>query len=200
MSFWDFLKNQPVILASNSPRRKQLLSEMGLRFRVIVPRDVDEKIDFKPSALDAVMSLSKRKASAVKEVSEGWIIAADTIVIVNGDVLGKPEDQDDARRMLHALSGKSHQVVTGFTILNASVKKSISASVSTEVVFYNLSASDTDKYIETGEPFDKAGAYGIQGIAGLMIKQINGCFFNVVGLPVSALRQEWIKFSREIYG
>lgn len=172
-----------IILASGSPRRKEMLECFFKDMEIIKP-DIDETFDPNLTPEEAVKAISLKKATAVKEKldSELPIIAADTIVVINNTILGKPASQSDAFRMIRTLSGKNHSVFTGFTIIYANQK--ISVSVSTKVTFKNLTDEEITGYIETGEPFDKAGAYAIQGIGAFMVEKIDGSHSNVIGLPM----------------
>jgi septum formation protein len=189
---WNFLHNEKIILASNSPRRRELLRETGLKF-VCKPVEIEEDLKGLPPE-ETAMELSRKKAlSAAENVTEGWIISADTIVLVDGQILGKPVDAKDAEWMLRLLSGTTHHVITGFTILHLPDKAVISDYETTNVTFYNLSERDISDYIATTEPFDKAGAYGAQGYGAFLIEKIEGDFFNVVGLPLGKLRRVWLQ-------
>ena len=195
---WDFLEGERVILASGSPRRRELLEKVGLRFTV-KPVDIDETVDNQLSLEDAVMELSRRKAEAARfGESEGWIIAADTIIALDGEAVGKPDNREDSAKTLRRLSGRRHQVITGFAIMRIPLNKTVSGCQVTSVKFYPLSDEEIELYIATGETMDKAGAYGAQGCGSLLIERIEGCFFNVVGLPLAELRRIWTKFIREI--
>lgn len=176
-----------IILASNSPRRKELLTQIGLSF-IVAPADVDENIlqGERPEAYASRLALDKARAAA-ERAGDGIVIAADTIVVVNGSVLGKPADAADARRMLHLLSGREHSVVTGLAVLDASTGRSAVRTSVTKVLFRDLSQREIDAYVATGEPLDKAGAYGIQERGALLVERIEGCYSNVVGLPLSLL-------------
>lgn len=174
-----------VILASASPRRKELMQLITSSFRVI-PSDCGEDVPTGTAPEMTAEYLSAQKCSCISEVyGRALVIGCDTVVICEGEVLGKPLDEEDARRMLKLLSGKTHKVITGCTISCAG--SSSSFSVCTEVTFRSLTDEQIDAYIATGEPMDKAGAYGIQGQGALMVEKINGDFYNVVGLPVSEL-------------
>lgn len=195
---WDFLKGEPVFLASNSPRRRKLLEDTGLVFD-IQPVETDEKLDASLPVEDAVVELSRLKAStAARNIARGWIIGADTVVVLDNQVFGKPRSAAEAEKMIRSLSGRTHRVITGFTILHSPGMESISDFASTEVVFHSLSDDDIKGYIDTGEYVDKAGGYGAQGIGGLLIDGYEGCFFNVVGLPLSKLRRSWIELSQRM--
>ena len=177
-----------VILASKSPRRIEILKNLGLS-PDIIPADVDENID---TATDnpekAVCLLAERKGRAISEIAgdeDTLIIAADTLVFLDKKLLGKPEDSHDARKMLRMLSGNVHSVYTGICAVIGD--KCETRAVETKVYFKNLSAREIEWYVNDGEPFDKAGAYGIQGKGGLFVEKIEGDYFNVVGLPVAEL-------------
>ena len=171
-----------LILASGSPRRRELLSRMGYTFEIQVP-DVDENVNGK--AKDIVAILSRRKAMAVAESNnDGIIIASDTLVSLNGEVLGKPADEADAFRMLKTLSGNTHEVFTGVTIIDAKSGKYETRSVRTGVCFRELSDDEIRDYIASREPMDKAGAYAIQGGAGKFVEKLEGSYENVIGFPV----------------
>lgn len=179
--------NKRLILASKSPRRYELLSKITEDFSVIVS-DADENVE-NADIEDIPLILSKRKAQAVfSDHRDAVVIGADTVVVCDRKVLGKPEDENDAKRMLKILSGKRHKVITGCTVI--SPEKEVSFSAVTEVKFYDLSDEDIMAYISTGEPFDKAGAYGIQGAGYFLVEYIYGDYNNVVGLPVSRLKRE----------
>jgi len=176
-----------IILASQSPRRKELLQQMGLRgFKIDAP-DVDETIEGNLSPGQIVEELSLRKALAVAEEADedDLIIAADTVVALEGAVLGKPEDEGSAFSMLSALSGNRHYVYTGVTVLCG--ERVVTQHEVTTVTFRELEAEEISNYIATGEPMDKAGAYGIQGLGALLVSGINGDYFNVMGLPIYRL-------------
>ena len=177
-----------IILASNSPRRKELLEQVGIEFEVM-SSDVDEITD-KTATADVVMDLSRIKAEAIARNNKGVVVlAADTVVAYNGQILGKPKDEADAFKMLKLLSGKAHQVFTGVTIVDEA-GESNSFFESTDVVMYESSDELIKKYIATGEPMDKAGAYGIQGKGAVLVKEIKGDYNNVVGLPLSRVCKE----------
>ena len=178
-----------IILASQSPRRRELLERMGLAgFRVVSP-DVDEHMEEDLPPAQLVCRLSQRKARAVREQvgNEGLIIAADTVVALDGAVLGKPADELAAFKMLSTLSGVRHQVYTGLTVLRGGEEHT--EYEVTDVSFRELTQGEIEDYIRTGEPMDKAGAYGIQGYGALFISGIQGDYYNVMGLPVCRLGQ-----------
>lgn len=172
-----------LILASGSPRRRDLLTKMGYEFEVCVP-DVDEHVA--GPAREVVGILSRRKAEAVAaRYDDGVIIASDTLVSMNGDVLGKPRDEADASRMLHELSGNTHEVYTGVTLADAADGRRLTRVVCTRVHFRELSSMEILEYIRSGEPMDKAGAYAIQGGAAGFVQALEGSYENVIGFPVS---------------
>lgn len=175
-----------LILASQSPRRKMLLELLRIPFTVQVA-DIDETLDATLPIPEAVAQLSLRKARAVSRSADDTVIAADTIVVCDGYVLGKPEDTEAAFKMLAMLSGKAHHVMTGVTVLRGDRQESFTEI--TQVDFRELTAKEIRAYIATGEPMDKAGAYAIQGGAALFVKSISGDYSNVVGLPVCRLNQ-----------
>ena len=173
-----------VILASQSPRRKELLGLTGLDF-VIRVADIDETMDPAAAPCDEVARLSREKAMAVEREADDVVIAADTIVVCDGERLGKPKDEADAYRMLSMLSGRDHQVMTGLTVLRGGRAQTVTEV--TDIHFRELTEGEIRAYIATGEPMDKAGSYGIQGGAALFVSHLKGDYFNVVGLPVCAL-------------
>ncbi len=172
-----------LVLASQSPRRRELLALLGRPFRVQVA-SVDETMDDLPIA-EAVARLSHRKAAAIDAAAEEIVIGADTVVVLDGQVLGKPRDREDALRMLRSLSGKTHQVMTGVCVLKG--EKVRTHTEVTEVSFRPLTEKEIRDYVATNEPMDKAGAYGIQGGAARFVEGIRGDYYNVVGLPVCRL-------------
>lgn len=176
--------NVALILASQSPRRKYLLEQAGLRFQVI-PSPFDESsVDPTEPSL-YVQRLAEYKADDIATCfPEAWVIGADTIVAADGRLLGKPSSRDAARQMLGQLSGKTHQVYTGFCICRHRDDLKFIDAVRTDVTFKDLSDKEIEWYIKTGEPFDKAGAYAIQGMGTFLVRRINGSYSNVVGLPV----------------
>ena len=189
------LKNYNIILASNSPRRKELLEGLGVDYSVITLSGVDESYPETLNGEEIPLFIAKKKADAyINNISDNdLIITADTIVWLDGKVFGKPEDAAHAKEMLAALSGKTHQVMTGVCITSKDKRKEF-VSV-TDVTFDILSAEEIDYYVENFRPFDKAGAYGIQEWIGYIgVKSISGSYFNVVGLPIQRLYRELIKF------
>ena len=176
----------PIYLASSSPRRKKLLQQINLRFEVVTV-DVDESVRQGEDPADMVARLAFEKLQAAKEkIKKGIIITADTTVVIDNKILGKPVDEEDAVRILKILSGKTHVVYSGFSVYNTENKLTISEIEKTDVEFIELGDDDIVDYIKTGSPMDKAGAYGIQDDFGaVFIKNINGCYYNVMGLPLS---------------
>ena len=179
------------VLASASPRRKELLEKMGLQFSIVVS-EADESTVSRDIPVNLyVQELALLKASATAKMllrnKKALIIAADTIVTLDGEILGKPDGEDGAKKMLSSLSGRTHEVYTGYCVMRISDGKTVCNSVKTEVKFKTLTEQKIRLYIESGEPMDKAGAYGIQGFGSMLIEKISGDYFNVVGLPVSAL-------------
>ncbi len=182
--------NKKIILASNSPRRRELLEMVGLKFDIIAdntPEPINR--DKSPDAVVCELAEFKgRNVSKKLDNKEGAIIiAADTVVAVDNEILGKPEDLQDAMRMLLKLSGKMHHVYTGVYVLDTDTEKCLSFCEKTEVFFKKLDIDEIKDYISSGEPMDKAGAYGIQNLGSLFVEKINGDYFNVVGLPLSRL-------------
>ena len=173
-----------VILASQSPRRKELMGLLNIPFTVRVA-DVDETPDPNLTAQEDAERLSRLKAKAIPRNPEDIVIAADTIVVWQDHLLGKPANPAEAKAMLSDLSGKWHQVITGLTVLRGDV--CISTSVVTDVCFRELTEKEIDDYIQTGDPMDKAGSYGIQTGGALFVERIHGDYYNVVGLPVCKL-------------
>ena len=174
----------PLILASLSPRRKDLLTQIGIPFQAVGSR-VGEVASKTMKPEDFACLMAARKAESVKEIyRKRWILAADTLVVINKKMFGKPKDVQECRSMLLDLSGKRHRVITGFCIFDPDGNRSHREAVSTWVTVKQLSELEIDAYIETTEPFDKAGAYAIQGIGAFMVEGIEGSFSNVVGLPI----------------
>jgi len=190
------LNNYRIILASRSPRRRQLLHDMGLRFDVVV-REFEESYPANLKGEEIALHLARMKSESFKkEISlNEIIITADTIVWCNNEVLGKPADASDAKRMIRALSGNTHEVITGVTILSSLKEKTFADS--TKVTFEKLTELEIDYYIDNFKPYDKAGAYGIQEWIGIAAcSRIEGSYFNVVGLPVQKLYKELKEFIR----
>jgi septum formation protein len=188
-----------IILASNSPRRKELLRQIGLEFRVD-PADVDERVlpNESPEGYAVRVALDKARVAAARAVT-GIVIAADTIVVLNNEILGKPADAGDAERMLMMLSGNVHRVITGLAVMDAETGKALTRASITRVWFRSLAPHEILSYVKTGEPLDKAGAYGIQEHGALLVKKIDGCYFNVVGLPLSLLGELLLSFGINVF-
>ena len=173
-----------LVLASKSPRRAEILQQAGIPFTVRTS-EVDESLlaDERPD--DYVQRLARMKALAVPAAAGEQVLGADTVVVIDGEILGKPSDEDDARRMLNLLSGRRHQVITGICLRRDG--ESFTDWAETRVWFTEIGEDEIDEYVASGEPMDKAGAYAIQGLASKFIDRIEGCYFNVVGLPVALL-------------
>ena len=185
-----------IILASASPRRKEILSDLGVEFAVIAA-DTDESCNI-PDPAELTMELARRKGQAVhaelkrrmkngEDYSDAVIISADTVVFAEGEILGKPKDADDARRMIELISGNDHTVVTGIGVTVGGV--TATSYMATAVRVAKIPPEEIEKYVASGDPLDKAGAYGIQGQFSKWIEGISGCYFNVVGLPTNALNE-----------
>jgi len=181
--------NSRLILASKSPRRSELLRQVGLEFEV-VPSMVEENFVQGESPQEHVIRLAQAKARDVaSKYPERWVIAADTIVCIGGSILGKPKNREEAMQMLLLLSGEEHQVLTGFAVCHLAKGEADKEAVQTAVKMKNLTPAEMEWYVQTGEPFDKAGGYAIQGIGSFMIESIRGSYTNVVGLPLCELIQ-----------
>ena len=177
-------KNEAFILASGSPRRRELLRQLGFSFTVI-PSRLEETNQSGMEPRGHATYYAKEKAKEVAQrYPEQWVLAADTIVVVAEEILGKPANVTEATAMLSRLSGRSHHVITGVCLLHAQYGVEESQAVETEVFMRRLDTADIEGYIATGEPMDKAGAYGIQGIGGCLVQRIEGSYSNVVGLPL----------------
>jgi septum formation protein len=182
-----------LILASQSPRRRYLLEQAGLTFAVI-PGSFDEDSVQLANPADYVKTLAEAKADAVAQrYPDSWVIGADTIVTIDKAILGKPGDPREARQMLKRLSGQSHFVYTGYAILCKNKRTGTCDAIKTDVQFKDLTDDEIDWYIQTGEPFDKAGAYAIQGMGTFLVRRINGSYTNVVGLPVCEVIETLIR-------
>ncbi len=183
------LGGKRLILASSSPRRKEILEKENIEFEIIHPSDiVEETLTSDP--VEHVLNLSRKKAESVSsETGPGLILGADTVVVLDGEILGKPTDPNDAFAILRKLSGKTHRVYTGLTLLNKYNGKTVLDYDCTEVEFNQLEDQKIIAYIDTGEPMDKAGAYGIQGMGSFLVDNIKGNLDNVIGLPTGKLRE-----------
>ena len=191
----DNLKKYNVVLASNSPRRKELLQRLGVPFKVRTLFGIDESYPDTLRGEDIVRYISRNKANAYRSSMgpDELLITADTIVYLQGEVMGKPHDADDARRMLRALAGQVHQVITGVTIITANDMENF--AVTSQVKFSDLSDDEINYYVDRYLPLDKAGAYGIQEWIGLVaVEELRGSYFNVVGLPIQRLYQALKRF------
>ncbi len=184
-----------IILASGSPRRRHLLHQIGISFTVDQSHVPEDTAGY-ASPAEIVLDLSRRKAAEVaSRHSDAWIIGADTIVVLDGAVLGKPTDAPDAARMLRLLSGRTHEVYTGFCILEKPGDRSVCDYEVTHVTFRTLSEGEIDAYVRSGSPMDKAGAYGIQDDYGaIFVERIDGCFYTVVGFPLTKFHLRFSAF------
>lgn len=192
-----------LILASSSPRRQELIRLLGLPYEVIVS-DVNENVESAWSAAEIVEKLSLRKAQAVLDIlkankRQGIIIGSDTIVVHNGEVLGKPVDEQDARRMLSSLQGNTHYVYSGLACITSESEQIVNHTVS-KVTFRAMSDAEIRGYIQTGETGDKAGAYGVQGLGSVFIERIEGDFYSVMGLPMNLLYQMLVQLGVSPFG
>jgi len=187
-----------IILASQSPRRYELLKMIGLNFKV-QPSHVEEIFKDDLSPVEYALKNAKKKGRTIAKLApESIVISADTIVLHKDKILEKPRDESHAREILRRLSGKTHEVITGFGLSLEAKNKFVFDHEITKVTFRNLSQTEISAYINTGEPFDKAGGYGAQGAGSLLINKVDGCFFNVVGLPLANFFVTLHKFLMEI--
>ena len=185
---------EKVMLASGSPRRREIMTAVGWPFEVRTP-DVDESVRPGEDPVDYVQRLAQEKALAVTEqIETGLVLAADTTVVIEREILGKPEDDEDAKRMLRLLSGKWHEVLTGVSLVRVN-GPTVTSFERTRVRFAAMTEEEIDWYVSLGEPLGKAGAYGIQGPAALFIEEIEGDYLNIVGLPVRLVYELWQKLS-----
>lgn len=190
---------EPIILASASPRRQELIRMLGLPV-TLMPGNADETTPAHWTPRQIVEGLSERKAAAAAEKLQdvsprrGIVVGSDTIVVLDGKVMGKPSDEQEAERMLRELAGATHEVYTGVTCLRLSDGRTATSHRITRVKMRPLSSGQISRYVATGEPLDKAGAYGIQGLGALLVESIEGCYFNVVGLPLSLLAVQLEQF------
>ncbi len=187
-----------IILASQSPRRRELLERVGIKDFAVAAPNVDESVEpgLAPAEMVERLSLRKAGAAAEKAEPEALIIAADTVVALDGAVLGKPGDEEEAFAMLSALSGREHHVYTGLTVWQG--ERRVTQHEETAVVFRTLGSEEIRGYIATGEPMDKAGAYGIQGVGALLVRGIQGDYCNVMGLPVFRLGRILTEFGVDL--
>jgi len=178
----------PIILASESPRRQMLLNQIGLKFQVKPPNIPELSFNGSLSAGEFVQKNAKRKARHVAgQSTDGIVIGADTIVMIDNTILEKPETHEEAMHMLELLNGREHYVYTGIALIRLPDLKSVSDCASTRVKFRSLTMHEIEEYVATNEPMGKAGAYAIQERGALLVEEIHGCYFNVVGLPISIL-------------
>lgn len=188
------INTKKIVLASASPRRKELLEKLGFEFTVEASNS-DEAVRPGVEPHELAESLSREKASMVgRNHRNALVIAADTFILLDDMVLGKPASETEARDMLQRITGRQHSVITGFTILDTASNKAISESVETRVYMRKLTLKEIDAYVKTGEPLDKAGAYAIQGLGSVIVERIEGDYFNVIGLPLSALTESLKEF------
>lgn len=188
-----FRTNVRLILASASPRRKEMLAKLGLDFEVLAA-EVDELPLNGESPQDFVLRAAIEKASDIAgNHPDAWVLGADTIVVHRGDILGKPKDAGDALKLLMRLSGQMHKVLTGFCLKRQQENISVSRAIATDVYFSAFTEATAAAYVATGEPLDKAGAYGIQGCGGVLVEKINGSYSNVVGLPLAETIEEMLR-------
>lgn len=182
-----------LVLASSSPRRRELLARLGLEFK-IVGSEVNESIEVQGAPAVAAQELARRKAQAVAArfdaAEDHWFLGVDTIVVLDDRILGKPADRTQAEEFLRGLSGRWHEVVSGYCLLHPPTRRQVLRSVSSRVLFKTLGPEEIAAYLETDEPWDKAGAYAVQGIAGYMVERLDGSFTNVVGLPLTELVED----------
>lgn len=184
-----------LVLASSSPRREEILNQLKLKF-TIVPGKIDESNFNSSSPEELVKKLAVEKARSVSGlVEDALIIAADTIVVYENQILGKPADQAEAKEQLQLLSGREHSVITGIAVLDSETDEILVDRNITRVKMLNFTEEKIDKYISTGEPMDKAGSYGIQGLGGLFVEEIEGSYYSVVGLPIHQLAELLDKFN-----
>ena len=187
--------NLKLVLASASPRREEILKKLNLKF-TIVPAKINEDNFSNDDPIDLVKTLALEKAKSVSElVEEAIVIAADTVVVFNGQILGKPADEADAKNMLKSLNSNQHQVITGLAVLNSNKEKIFVEHNITDVKMTNMTEKEIDNYVETGEPMDKAGSYAIQGYGGLFVEEIKGSYHSVMGLPIHQLAKLLDKFN-----
>jgi septum formation protein len=191
--FKKLIDGKRFILASSSPRRVEILKKARIDFEVIFPENIKEE-EISDDPVSHVLELSRKKAESVSQkVKDGFILGSDTIVVLNKEILGKPKDQVDAFRILKKLSGKEHKVYTGITLLDIKNGKISSDYQLTKVKFNQLKNKEIEDYIKTGEPMDKAGAYGIQGMGNFLVEKIDGDLDNVIGLPMKKLKELLLK-------
>lgn len=188
-----------IILASTSPRRKEIFEKAGIPFEFEASDfEEDMSLNLPPVELAKQLSLGKAKAVAEK-YHDAIVIGADTFIALNGKVLGKPKTEEKAREMLNVMSGRSHSVFTGYTIIDTKTGKTVSKVIETKVFFKELSKDEIDGYIQSGEPLDRAGSYAIQELGAIFVEKIEGDFFNVMGLPLCALIEDLKSFGVDVW-
>lgn len=190
----------PIYLASKSPRRSEILAELKIPFSLLdspYEEKFEDVMELSPEQQAAKLAGFKAFHAAAS-LSEGIVIGADTIVVQGDSILGKPADRQDAEAMLYSLSGKRHRVITGLAVVDVSGLRTLSHAEVTRVFFRELSRNDVEFYLNTDEPYDKAGAYGIQGHAALFVEKLEGCYFNVVGFPVVAFRNLMLQLGYDL--
>ncbi len=193
------LRIDKIVLASDSLRRAELLKLAGIPF-IVVPSGISEDEDVFDNPVEHVLELSRRKAEMVaQKVAGSLVLGADTIVVLEGSIIGKPQNRGEAADILSRLSGNEHRVFTGITLLDTDKNECVSDVVITSVRMRKMSTGEIRKYIDTGEPLDKAGAYGIQGKGSVFIESVCGCYYNVMGLPISKLVLMLRKMGYEIW-
>ena len=178
-----------LVLASASPRRVELLLELGVPFDVVPSEEPEAWPPGTPHEAVTALALAKCRSVAARLAAPGVVLGADTAVLLEGKVFGKPESPEDARRMLRALRGREHEVITGVALVEAPSGREAATHVVTRVLMRGYAEAEIDTYIASGEPFDKAGAYAIQGVGGALVAKVEGCYTNVVGLPLTTTRQ-----------
>jgi septum formation protein len=188
-SIAELLDKRKLILASSSPRRAEILTREKVQFEIKIPLNYKEENTFSDPVTHVLESSSRKAQSVADELEDGIILGADTIVVLDGEILGKPKNKDEALFTLRKLSGRMHQVYTGMTLINKSTGKRISDYNLTMVKFNQLDGQEILNYIATGEPMDKAGAYGIQGMGSFLVDHIEGSLDNVIGLPTEKLQE-----------
>jgi septum formation protein len=188
-----------LILASSSPRRRDLLSSLGLQFQV-VPAELQEIPSAHEAAKDFALRVAEKKALSVgKQYPHAWVIGADTVVVIEGAILGKPRDQEDATRMLQKLANREHVVITAYALVNVAKEEKIVGAEETRVKIDSLDEREIEWYVNTGEPFDKAGGYAIQGKGAFMVEWIKGSYTNVVGLPLCQLLRRFKEVGIDVF-
>jgi len=179
-----------LVLASTSPRRRQLLAMLGTRFELETPTVDESAFDDAVSPDRLVMRLAEAKARDVAaRRPHDVVVGADTVVVLDGQIMGKPGDREEARRMLTRLSGRTHQVWTGIAVVHLAAGRAAVEAERTDVTFRSLSADEVDRYVQLGEGMDKAGAYAVQGVGAVFVERLEGCYYNVVGLPLARLHR-----------